>query len=211
MKGGDRSTTISIELTDEARAVPYTVTNTTYGVTSTAFIQVPAYGVVPRRRSARRPPNCASTPARPSHQHRRLRARGSGQDRVRGKRRLRERHEGRGRRPVRRRPDAAVHRPRGLRRPASITFTAVDGREGDAKIINSAVITLPINRRGPRGTAAHVLLVGHRRGGGEAATVIDLTSLTHTPEGLYADETAYTYSGGTDPRPSPHPSRGTDG
>ena len=41
--------------------------------------------------------------------------------------------------------------------PASITFTAVDGREGDAKIINSAVITLPINRRGPRGTAAHVL------------------------------------------------------
>ena len=33
---------------------------------------------------------------------------------------------------------------------------------------------------------------------GEAATVIDLTSLTHTPEGLYADETAYTYSGGTD-------------
>lgn len=33
--------------TDEARAVPYTVTNTTYNITSTAFIQVPAYGVFP--------------------------------------------------------------------------------------------------------------------------------------------------------------------
>ena len=28
-------------------AVPYTVTNTTHNVTSTAFIQVPAYGVFP--------------------------------------------------------------------------------------------------------------------------------------------------------------------
>lgn len=27
--------------------MPYTVTNTTYGITSTAFIQVPAYGVFP--------------------------------------------------------------------------------------------------------------------------------------------------------------------
>ena len=47
IKGGDKSTTISVELTDEARAVPYTVTNTTYNITSTAFIQVPAYGVFP--------------------------------------------------------------------------------------------------------------------------------------------------------------------
>ena len=46
-RGGKGSTTITVELTDEARAVPYTVTNTTYGLTSTAFIQVPAYGVFP--------------------------------------------------------------------------------------------------------------------------------------------------------------------
>ena len=47
VKSGDKSTTITVELTDEARAVPYTVTNTTYDITSTAFIQVPAYGVFP--------------------------------------------------------------------------------------------------------------------------------------------------------------------
>lgn len=41
IKGGDKSTTISVELTDEARAVPYTVTNTTYNITSTAFIKCP--------------------------------------------------------------------------------------------------------------------------------------------------------------------------
>ncbi|MBT1161534.1 AAA family ATPase [Bifidobacterium sp. SO1] len=43
-KAGTRSV-IEIDLTDEARAVPYTVTNTTYGITSTAFLHVPAYGV----------------------------------------------------------------------------------------------------------------------------------------------------------------------
>lgn len=47
VKGGKDSTIITVDLTDEARAVPYTVTNTTYGITSTAFIQVPAYGVFP--------------------------------------------------------------------------------------------------------------------------------------------------------------------
>ncbi len=47
VKGGKGSTTITVDLTSEARAVPYTVTNTTYGITSTAFIQVPAYGVFP--------------------------------------------------------------------------------------------------------------------------------------------------------------------
>ena len=45
--GDESSTIISIDLTEQARAVPYTVTNTTYGVSSTAFIHVPAYGVFP--------------------------------------------------------------------------------------------------------------------------------------------------------------------
>ncbi len=34
-------TTLSIDLTDEARAIAYTVTNTTHGITSTAFIMFP--------------------------------------------------------------------------------------------------------------------------------------------------------------------------
>lgn len=45
--GGESSTIISIDLTEQARAVPYTVTNTTHGISSTAFIHVPAYGVFP--------------------------------------------------------------------------------------------------------------------------------------------------------------------
>lgn len=40
-----KSTLISVDLTNETRAVPYTVTNTRLHLTSTAFIQVPAYGV----------------------------------------------------------------------------------------------------------------------------------------------------------------------
>ena len=47
VKGGEHSTTITVDLTSQARAVPYTVTNTKYNITSTAFIQVPAYGVFP--------------------------------------------------------------------------------------------------------------------------------------------------------------------
>ncbi|MCI1935883.1 MAG: cadherin-like domain-containing protein [Bifidobacteriaceae bacterium] len=42
-----KSTLISVDLTNETRAVPYTVTNTRLHLTSTAFIQVPAYGVFP--------------------------------------------------------------------------------------------------------------------------------------------------------------------
>ena len=36
--------------------MPYTVTNTTYGITSTAFIQVPAYGVFPPTLRPKAPP-----------------------------------------------------------------------------------------------------------------------------------------------------------
>nr|WP_236027992.1 tandem-95 repeat protein [Bifidobacterium pongonis] len=39
--------TVAVELADEPYAVPYTVTNTTHGVSSTAFIHVPAYGSFP--------------------------------------------------------------------------------------------------------------------------------------------------------------------
>ena len=49
-------TTLSIDLTDEARAIAYTVTNTTHGITSTAFIHVPAYGVFPPTLRPQAPP-----------------------------------------------------------------------------------------------------------------------------------------------------------
>lgn len=198
MKGGNHSTTVSIELTDEARAVPYTVTNTTYEVMSTAFIQVPAYGVFPPTLRPKAPElrvNARETITISIADHVRVGAgktvyvesadsvsatKAADDDLYVDDRTLR------------------FTAPADYAGPASITFTAVDGRRGDATIINSAVITLPITVVGreappPTFSPSNIDVVA-----GEAATVIDLTSLTHTPEGLHADETAYTYSGGTD-------------
>ena len=85
--------------------------------------------------------------------------------------------------------------------PASITFTAVDGKRDkndNVKIINSAVLTLPITVIGrdmpaPTFSSSTIDVVA-----GESATTIDLTALTHSASDLYDDEKQYTYSGGTD-------------
>ena len=85
--------------------------------------------------------------------------------------------------------------------PASITFTAVDGKRDKndkVKIINSAVLTLPITVIGrdmpaPTFSSSTIDVVA-----GESATTIDLTALTHSASDLYDDEKQYTYSGGTD-------------
>lgn len=45
--GDAGSTIITVELTEQARAVPFTVTNTKHHTTATAFIHAPAYGVFP--------------------------------------------------------------------------------------------------------------------------------------------------------------------
>ena len=183
IKGGDKSTTISVELTDEARAVPYTVTNTTYNITSTAFIQVPAYGVFPP--TLRPSAGIEGERTRDDHhQYRRLCARGRRQDRVCGRRRFGERHEGRGRRPVCERPDVEVHRIKGLFR-SSVHHLHRGGwqnatRNDNVKIINSAVLTLPITVIGrdmpaPTFSSSTIDVVA-----GESATTIDLTALTHS-------------------------------
>ena len=85
--------------------------------------------------------------------------------------------------------------------PASITFTAVDGKHDKndkVKIINSAVLTLPITVIGrdvpaPTFSSPTIDVVA-----GESATTIDLTALTHSASDLYDDEKQYTYSGGAD-------------
>ena len=85
--------------------------------------------------------------------------------------------------------------------PASITFTAVDGKRDKndkVKIINSAVLTLPITVIGrdmpaPTFSSSTIDVVA-----GESATTIDLTALTHSASDLYDDEKQYTYSGGAD-------------
>ena len=91
--------------------------------------------------------------------------------------------------------------PKDYSGPASITFTAVDGKRDKndkVKIINSAVLTLPITVIGrdmpaPTFSSSTIDVVA-----GESATTIDLTALTHSASDLYDDEKQYTYSGGTD-------------
>lgn len=72
--------------------------------------------------------------------------------------------------------------PKDYSGPASITFTAADGKGNDkTQIINSAVLTLPITVIGrevppPTFSSSTIDVVA-----GEDAKIIDLTALTHSP------------------------------
>mgnify|MGYP002518290450 FL=1 len=201
VKGGKGSATITVDLTDEARAVPYTVTNTTYGITSTAFIQVPAYGVFPPTLRPKAPAlkvNARESITIDIADYVRVgvgkTAYVDGADSVSATKAA----DG----------DLYVNdrtlrftAPKDYAGPASITFTAADGKRGKddkVKIVNSAVLTLPITVIGrevppPTFSSSTVDVAA-----GEKATTIDLTALTHTPTGLYEDERQYAYSGGVD-------------
>ena len=200
VKGGKGSTTITVDLTDEVRAVPYTVTNTTYGITSTAFIQVPAYGVFPPTLRPKAPAlkvNARETITIAIADYVRV---GAGKTAY---------VDGADSVSATKAADGDLYvndqtlkftAPKDYSGPASITFTAVDGKRGknDAvRIVNSAVLTLPITVIGrdvpaPTFSSSTVDVVA-----GENATTIDLTALTHSASGLYDDEKQYTYSGGS--------------
>lgn len=201
VKGGDKSTTISVDLTDEARAVPYTVTNTTYNITSTAFIQVPAYGVFPPTLRPKAPAlkvNARETITINIADYVRV---GAGKTAY---------VDGADSVSATKAADGDLYvndqtlkftASKDYSGPASITFTAVDGKRDKndkVKIINSAVLTLPITVIGrdmpaPTFSSSTIDVVA-----GESATTIDLTALTHSASDLYDDEKQYTYSGGTD-------------
>ena len=199
VKGGKDSTIITVDLTDEARAVPYTVTNTTYGITSTAFIQVPAYGVFPpvlRPKAPALKVNARETITINIADYVRV---GAGKTAY---------VDGADSVSATKAADGDLYvndqtlrftAPKGYAGPASITFTAVDGKRDKndkVKIVNSAVLTLPITVIGrevppPTFSSSTVDVVA-----GEKATTIDLTALTHSASGLYEDEKQYSYSGG---------------
>lgn len=199
VKGGKGSTTISVDLTDEARAVPYTVTNTTYGITSTAFIQVPAYGVFP-------PTLRPKAPALKVNAHETITINIADYVRVgAGKTAY---VDGAGSVSATKAANNNLYvndqtlrftAPKDYAGPASITFTAVDGKRGkgdSVKIVNSAVLTLPITVIGRDVPAPTFSSPTVDVAAGESATTIDLTALTHSPSGLYDDEKQYTYAGG---------------
>ena len=199
VKGGKGSTTISVDLTDETRAVPYTVTNTTYGITSTAFIQVPAYGVFP-------PTLRPKAPALKVNAHETITINIADYVRVGAGKTAYVDGAGSVSATKAANNDLYVNdqtlrftAPKDYAGPASITFTAADGKrsKGDSvKIVNSAVLTLPITVIGRDVPAPTFSSPTVDVAAGENATTIDLTALTHSPSGLYDDEKQYTYAGG---------------
>ncbi len=199
VKGGKGSTTISVDLTDEARAVPFTVTNTTYGITSTAFIQVPAYGVFP-------PTLRPKAPALKVNAHETITINIADYVRVGAGKTAYVDGAGSVSATKAANNDLYVNdqtlrftSPKDYAGPASITFTAADGKRGkgdSAKIVNSAVLTLPITVIGRDVPAPTFSSPTVDVAAGESATTIDLTALTHSPSGLYDDEKQYTYAGG---------------
>ena len=126
--------------------MPYTVTNTKYNITSTAFIQVPAYGVFPPT-------------LRPKAPELKVNSRETIEININDYVRV-----GAGKEPYIESADSVsatkasnsdfyvndktlkFTAAKDYAGPASITFTAVDGKQGSdkTKIINSAVITLQI-------------------------------------------------------------------
>ena len=182
VKGGEKSTVISVDLTDEARSVPYTVTNTTYGITSTAFIQVPAYGVFPPTLRPKAPPlkvNSRETITINIADYVRV---GAGKTAyVQSPESVSATKSDGGDLYVN---DTTLKftAPKDYSGPASITFTAADGKGNDkTQIINSAVLTLPITVIGrevppPTFSSSTIDVVA-----GEDAKIIDLTApLAHT-------------------------------
>lgn len=197
--GGKHSTVITVDLTDESRAVPYTVTNTTYGITSTAFIQVPAYGVFPPTLRPKAPAlkvNGGETITLPIADHVRV---GAGKTAyVESADSVSATKSNGGKLYV---DDQTLQftAPKNYSGPASITFTAVDAKPGGTsqKIVNSAVLTLPITVVGrtpspPTFSSTTIDVVA-----GDDATTVDLTALTHSHQDDDTDSTGYTYAGGT--------------
>ena len=188
------STKLVIDLTDQARAVPYTVTNTRYKITSMAFVKVPAYGVFPPVLRPRAPA---------------LKVR-AGQsitidiaDQVRvgaGKTaRITSRQSVSATKSDGSDPYVDEHTLRftaakDYAGPASLTFAVRDGDPGGQAIVNESVLTLPITvvggRAAPPVLSAPVIdLVA-----GEPAQTISLPAMTRWPQG--SDPADSTFSSG---------------
>ncbi|WEV65519.1 Ig-like domain-containing protein [Bifidobacterium sp. ESL0764] len=204
LKGGAKSTTVTIDLTDEARSVPYTVTNTTYHVTSTAFVQVPQYGVFPPMLRPKAPPIRVNAKRSVNINLADYVRVGPGKTAYVDKDSISATKSANSDYYVN---DQTMKftAPRDYAGPASITFTVSDGKRDNSKdkngskqarIINSSVLTLPITVIGrnvpPPTFSSSTISVA----AGEDAKTIDLTALTHAPSGLDEDEKDYTYSGG---------------
>lgn len=195
VKEGKGSTTLSIDLTNQARAIPYTVTNTRYGITSTAFVKVPAYGVFPPT-------------LRPKAPTLRVRAGQSitidiaDQVRVGAGKTARiaspdsvSATKSDGSNPYLNPTTLKFTADKDYSGPASLTFTAQDGIPDGKTIVNSAVLTLPITVEGGREEPPNLSAPTIDLVAGEPAQTISLQALTQTPSGSRSSSYTYTTSG----------------
>ncbi|NMM93775.1 ATPase AAA [Bifidobacterium sp. DSM 109957] len=191
-------TIITVDLAEQARAVPYTVTNTTYGLSSTAFIHVPAYGVFPPVLRPKAPAllvNSRDTITININDYVRV---------------------GAGKTPCIEQSSVSATKSANLdwyvnettlrftavndyAGPASITFTVTDApahTRGNA-IVNTATLSLPITIIGrvipPPIFSSPIIDVEV----GSRDVTVDLAALTRAPVGVYADERQYSYETGT--------------
>lgn len=205
-KGGPRSTVITIELTDRARAVPYTVTNTEHGLVSMAFLHVPAFGVfppVPRTGAPELKVRAGASIDIPLADHVRV---GAGKH---------PRIDDPGTLGATKASAASVSDDGMTLRytarddasgPASITFEASDGwrqtggdgaRSGDAvRLLNTAMLTLPITIIGDGPSMPSFVSGSIEVAAGEEPVGIDLRALTEPPSAGGASLSGYRYSGG---------------
>ena len=180
---------VSVVLGDEPTTVPYTVTDAVNGVSASAFIQVPAYGVFPPTVRPKAPElvvDAGRSLLIDIADHVRVgpgkRARIASPDSVSA-----TRSDGD--------PYVDDHTLRftaryGYDGPASITFTVVDGDVDGGGIVSSAVITLPVRVVGDSAPAPVFSSPIIPVGAGESTT-IDLTALTRDASGARGDGCVY--------------------
>ena len=185
--------TLSIDLTDETQFIPYTVSNVKHHVSSTAFIQVPAYGVFAPMLRPKAPElrvHAGESITIPIADYVRV---GAGKtpridrgESVSATKSADSDHIV---------DDSTVRftAVKDYSGPASITFTVADGIRGSQRIVNSAVLTLPITVVGSTNAAPMFSSTSIDVAAGETVT-IDVNALLH------ADSTgnaSYRFFGGT--------------
>ena len=202
-----KPTTISLDLTDQTRMVPYTVTNTTHNLTSTAFIQVPAYGVFPPTPRPKAPALTVDAGVSITIAVADYVRVGAGKTASIESPESVSATKSDGGNPY---IDAHTLRftaAEGYAGPASITFTATDGERNAqyrdasatangerAEIINTAVISLDITVLGKSAPPPALSSANIDVAAGEPATTVALASLTRLPSGTHENAYTVTYA-----------------
>ena len=188
------STKLVIDLTDQARAVPYTVTNTRYKITSMAFVKVPAYGVFPpvlRPRAPALKVQAGQSITIDIADQVRV---GAGKTAQIASRQSVSATKSDGSDPYVDEHTLRFTAAKDYAGPASLTFAVRDGDPSGRAIVNESVLTLPITVVGGKAsppilTAPVIDLVA-----GEPAQAISLPAMTRWPQG--SDPADSTFSSG---------------